>query len=54
MWGKNRKPFRRPTMSDGLLEVVGIKGTFHMAKIQSGGSAKKIGQVLPFSSISLS
>eukprot|EP00008_Paramoeba_atlantica_P000890 CAMPEP_0201502056 /NCGR_PEP_ID=MMETSP0151_2-20130828/83926_1 /ASSEMBLY_ACC=CAM_ASM_000257 /TAXON_ID=200890 /ORGANISM="Paramoeba atlantica, Strain 621/1 / CCAP 1560/9" /LENGTH=398 /DNA_ID=CAMNT_0047895619 /DNA_START=600 /DNA_END=1792 /DNA_ORIENTATION=- len=46
LWGKTRKEsgYRRPTMSDGLLEVVGIKGTFHMAKIQTGGTAKKIGQ----------
>eukprot|EP00009_Paramoeba_aestuarina_P010714 CAMPEP_0201540926 /NCGR_PEP_ID=MMETSP0161_2-20130828/71202_1 /ASSEMBLY_ACC=CAM_ASM_000251 /TAXON_ID=180227 /ORGANISM="Neoparamoeba aestuarina, Strain SoJaBio B1-5/56/2" /LENGTH=805 /DNA_ID=CAMNT_0047948427 /DNA_START=32 /DNA_END=2447 /DNA_ORIENTATION=- len=47
LWGKNRPDsgFRKPSMSDGFLEVVGIKGTFHMAKIQTGSvKAKKLGQ----------
>jgi hypothetical protein len=49
LWGKSKRTdsrFSPPSMSDGLFEVVGIKGTFHMAKIQTGGAkAKRIGQV---------
>ena len=47
MWGNVRPDsgFTKPSMSDGLLEVVGVKGTFHMAKIRTGAKAKKLGQV---------
>ena len=48
LWGKTRQDsgYQKPSMSDGLLEVVGIRGTFHMAKIQTGTvKAKKLGQV---------
>ena len=51
LWGKTRQDsvYRRPSMSDGSLEVVGIKGTFHMAKIQTGSvKAKRLGQVCFF------
>jgi diacylglycerol kinase (ATP) len=44
LWGKPKKPrweSHKPSMSDGLFEVVGIKGTFHMAKIQTGGAKAK-------------
>ena len=47
LWGNVRPEsgLAKPSVSDGLLEVVGIKGTFHMAKIRTGAKAKRLGQV---------
>jgi len=36
LWGKEKKNFKKQAIDDGIFEVVGIRGAFHMGKIQSG------------------